>query len=637
MGRALVVALFGLAACDPRLYAKPEPADEAKHDKGDKGHKDDKGDKAKDDKDDDEPAAPSPSPLAALGMLGQNRGPGPWEEPREAGDGDKGRAAILELDGTVTELAAPFSLSVLAGGVKEALPLRKLIGRLRQLDADAKVPAILLRLRSVKMSYATAEELGGALSSLKKPVYCHFESAENLELVLLAHCRGVAAAPTGQAFLSGPALVPIYLKGLLDLLHVEPDFIHIGAFKGAAEPLTRTGPSPEMRRTYDDILDGAYVRMIEHVATGRRVEPEKVKNWIDQAAFTADQAKAAGLIDEVATWEAFRDAKSGGAWKRLDLEEKAASGDLFALLGMKPRKKVKGPHVALLYAVGEVKDGKGSPLGAFEEITSGRLVPALRAAAADEDVKAIVMRVDSPGGSALASEIIWQAVHEAIAKKPVVVSMGAVAGSGGYYISSGATRIFAAPDTLTGSIGVIGGKIVYGAALAKIGVTGTEMARGKRALLYTPLRRWNDDERKLVTDLMLDVYGTFKSRVAAGRKMAVEDVEKIAQGRVWTGADAKDRGLVDELGTLDDAMAYARKAGSLKEDAPVDVYPAEPTLLDIIAKLGGGVRASMVREALAGLPGLSEERREALARAVEVALRFGEESVRVIAVMPTVR
>lgn len=629
MNRALVLALVALAACDPRLYAKP--GDEPKHAKPDRDRDNHDG------HDNDEPASPSPSPLAALGMLGQNRGPGPWEEPREAGDKDKGRAAILELDGAVTELEAPFSFSFLAGGMKSALPLRQLVGRLRELDADAKVTAIVLRMRGVGLSMAAAEELGVAIAGLKKPVHCHFEAAENLEVVVLARCRDVAIAPTGMVLLSGPALIPVYLKGLLDLLNVQADFIHIGAFKGAAEPLTRQEPSPEMRRTYDDILDGAYARIVEHVAAGRHVEPDKVKAWIDQASFTADRAKAAGLVDEVATWEAFRDGKSGGAWKRLDVEEKSGQPDLFALLGMKPKKRVRGPHVALLYAVGEVKDGKGSPLGAFEEITSGRLVPAVRAAAADEDVKAIVLRVNSPGGSALASEIIWQALHDAMAKKPVIVSMGAVAASGGYYISSGATRIFAAPDTLTGSIGVIGGKIVYGPALAKIGVTGVEMARGKRALLYSPLRRWNDDERKLVIDLMQDVYGTFKSRVAAGRRIAVADVEKIAQGRVWTGADAKERGLVDELGTLETALAYARTAGGLKDDAPVDVYPAEPTLLDIIANFGGGARVSLVRQALEALPGLSEERRSALVGALDVALRFAEEPVRAIAVLPVVR
>jgi protease-4 len=628
MSRAFLAALLGLCACDPRIYAKPnadEPKPKQGHDKGD-------GDKNQR----DEEPAPAPSPLAALGMLGQNRGPGPWEEPRQAGPKDKDHAAVLELDGNVTELDAPFSFSLLGGGVRESIPMRKLVVRLRELDADAKVPAILLRLRAVRLSTAAAEELGATLASLKKPTFCHFEAAENLEVVLLARCRSVAVAPTGEAVLSGPALIPIYLKGLLDLLNVQADFIHIGAFKGAAEPLTRTEPSPEMRRTYDDILDGAYARMVDGVAAGRHVAPDKVKAWIDQATFSADEAKAAGLVDEVATWEAFRDARSGGAWKRLDIEDKTGS-DVMSLLGLRPKKKVTGSHVALLYAVGEVKDGKGGPLGAFEEITSGRLVPAVRAAAADDDVKAIVLRVDSPGGSALASETIWQAVHEAVAKKPVVVSMGAVAASGGYYISSGATRIFAAPDTLTGSIGVIGGKIVYGPALAKIGITGVEMARGKRALLYTPLRKWSDDERKVVTDFMLRVYGTFKGRVAEGRKLAVADVEKIAQGRVWTGADAKDRGLVDELGTLENALAYARTAGGLKDDAPVDVYPPEPTLLDIIANFGGGSRVSLVGQALAALPGLPAERRAALAQALEAALRFGGEPVRAVALLPVVR
>src|SRR5262249_22653700 len=208
-----------------RLYAKPEPGESARAEKSDKPDKPDKPEtRAKPDKRrhaDDEPASPGPSPLAALGMLGQNRGPGPWDEPREAGDKDKDRAAILELDGAVTELEAPFSFSLLGDGVKSALPLRQLIDRLRQLDADAKGPAIVLGVRGLGLSMASAEELGGAIAGLKKPVHCHFEAAENLEFVVLSRCRDVAIALTGLVFLSGPALIPIYLKGLLDLLNVQ--------------------------------------------------------------------------------------------------------------------------------------------------------------------------------------------------------------------------------------------------------------------------------------------------------------------------------------------------------------------------------------------------------------------------------
>src|SRR5262249_25111613 len=254
---------------------------------------------------------------------------------------------------------------------------------------------------------------------------------------------------------------------------------------------------------------------------------------------------------------------------RVKVVEKPRSDDLFALLGLKPRKRVAGPHLALLYAVGEVVDGRGGIGSAYEEIASGRLAPAIRAAGADDDVKAIVLRVDSPGGSALASEVIWNAVHEAAAKKPVVVSMGALAASGGYYISVGAGKVFAQPDTLTGSIGVVGGKIVIGPALEKIGVHAEELGRGKRSMLFSPVRRWSDDERAAVRADMEATYALFKGRVAAGRGLDGKKVEDSAQGRVFTGAEAKKRGLVDELGGLEDALAAARTQAKLPADAPV--------------------------------------------------------------------
>jgi protease-4 len=312
--------------------------------------------------------------------------------------------------------------------------------------------------------------------------------------------------------------------------------------------------------------------------------------------------------------------------------------DLLGLLGMKPRKRVRGAHVALIYAVGEVVDGRGSVSGPFAEISSGRLAPALRAAAADPDVKAIVMRVDSPGGSALASEVIWNAAHDAAAQKPVIVSMGSLAASGGYYISTPATRIFAQPDTLTGSIGVVGGKIVIGALLTRLGVHAEEIGRGKKALISSPVRPWNDAERASVRSLMEGVYTTFKARVAEGRKLAPDAVEKIAQGRVWTGAQALENGLCDELGGLSEAMAYARKQAGLPDDAPVDVYPGEPTLIELLGGMAGGVRATALETALHTLVPVLDAR---LAAPIHGALRllssFEHDRIRLVAFVPVWR
>lgn len=627
-----LMALFA-AACDPRLHQHEPP-----------GHAEPEPSKA----DEPEPPARSaPSPFGLLGALQGAREPGPYEEPLRSAAAKDGapHAAVLELRGNIVELDPPFSFSLafLTGG-GEALSLRRITERLVAVASDEKVTALVLRMGDLSLSMASAEELRAALAALKKPVHCHAETLDNQAMLVASACRTLGVAPSGLVQLNGPSLVPLYFKGLLDLVGVSADYLHIGAFKGAAEPLTRSEPSKEMRQTYSDIVDGAYQRLTEHIAAGRKKTPDEIAKAIDVGLFSGERAKAAGLVDEVATFEAFRDARSPeGAWQRLKWTEgDGGMEDLMGLLGLRPPKKMRGPHVAVLYAVGEVVEGHGGSGGAFSEISSDKLVPALRAAAARDEVKAIVLRIDSPGGSALASELIYHAVREAAAKKPVIASMGSVAASGGYYIASGATTIFAQADTLTGSIGVVGGKLVLGGAMAKLGVTAVEIGRGKRALLSSPLRMWNEDERASLQKLMQDTYDTFKARVGEGRKLDAATVEKHAQGRVFTGAEAKTRGLVDELGSLDDALAAARAAAGAGADLPIDVYPGEPTLLDLLGDLGRARASSSLEAALAAplaqLAPLVGARAAFEARSlVHLAAGFEREPVRVVAFLPVLR
>jgi protease IV len=580
-----------------------------------------------------EKAAPAGNPMAGMAMLSsfleQAKGPGPWDEPESSPDFDESKphAVVFTLAGSIVELEDPFAFFG-----SDGVPLSQVARRLHELAAREHVESILLRVDELETSMAVAEELRAILESLKKPIDCHLEAASTHTALVVSACRSVAIAPGGMLLVSGPSFSPLYLRGLLDKLGVEADFLHIGAYKGAAEPLTRKEPSPQMKETLDAVLDGAYARLVLHLAAGRHVDPRKAQAWIDQALFEAEEARVAGLVDQVAPWEVWRDGKAK-AWKKVELEEKKDDlGEILSMLGGKAKTRPAKPHVALLYAVGEVVDGRGSggKVGARGQIAPRRLVPAIRAAAAAPEVKVIVLRVDSPGGSALASELIWNAVAEAKAKKPVIVSMGSLAASGGYYISCGATKIYAQPDTLTGSIGVVGGKIVLGPALASFGVNVQPMGRGKRATLFSPVQKWTPEERKVVETWMRKVYDQFKGHVAAGRKLSPEKVEEIAQGRLWIGSDAKARGLVDDLGGLDDALAEARKVGGLPEDAPVDVYPGDPTLSDFLESLGGVTAPSP----LAAL-GLVDP---ALARRATAALRlvagFATDPVRVVVIFP---
>jgi protease-4 len=567
--------------------------------------------------------------------------PGPYEMPDRSSDYDAAKShwGVLRVQGSVVERES-FSWS---GG--HGTELRKLSERLRELAHDGELGGVLLRFDDLELSLPDAIELRAVMHELRaagKHVACHTAGASNTIYLVLAACERIAIAPLGEIAITGPAAMPVHVKPLIDKLGVQADFLHVGAYKGAAEPLTRDAPSKEMEETLGAILDRRYQTMVDTIASERKLDPATVKTLIDTALFTAEQARAAHLVDEIAPFEAFRDGFKA-PWVRLELDRKhddqlTAWLAIARFLGAMPPQRPVEDHVALVYAIGNIVDGKGKGLlGAREEIASETLVAALRAIAADDKVKAVVLRVDSGGGSAQASELIWNAVAELRAKKPVIVSMSDVAASGGYYISSGATKIYALDDTLTGSIGVVGGKLALAGALSKLGVNTFPMGRGRRATLMSSLSPWRDDEKALMLSAMEAVYDQFVSRVASGRHMKRDDVLPIAQGRVWTGTKAKELGLVDEIGGLDAALAEADKLAKVAPQTELEIYPPTPTLRDVIVGFGG-VHAPL------GLASVRDELRaidpvvaEAATRLVEVVYTFRTMPIQTIALLPTLR
>jgi len=538
-------------------------------------------------------AAPAGSPFGILGSLLASRGdePGPYDEPRHSGgyDEDRPHVALLELDRPLVELR---SFSLLGGG---GIELRALADELGKLAEDKHVTALIVRFGASDIDMAAAEELRSGLERFRRAqpagrkIHCHADGATNVSYLAMSACDSIGLSAGGEIVVSGAAAVPIHVKGALDRLGIQADFLHVGAFKGAAEPLTRDRPSPEMIETLGAILDERFAALVDGIAAGRHLAPARVRELIDLAVFPAPDALAAGLVDRVDGFETFRDqVVAGSEWTRVEVgdDEPPGMGQLMQLLGAAPPDRPREPHIALVYAVGTVVDGEGGgKAAARREIAPRVLGPALRALAADDKVKAVVLRIDSGGGSALASESLWQTLAQLHEKKPVIVSMGGVAASGGYYIGCGATQIFASRTTLTGSIGVVGGKLAIGQALGKLGITGYPIGRGKRALMWSSLATWSADERSAVQKLMQGVYDGFVARVAEGRKKSIEDVRRVAQGRVWTGAAARERGLVDRIGGLDDALAAARELAHLDASSPLEVYPAPPTLLDLIGDL----------------------------------------------------
>jgi protease-4 len=590
--------------------------------------------------------------------------PGFYEMPEKSADFDPGEPhlGVLALGGKIVE-RTEYSFSLFGGGGR-GNELRKVVTRFRDFAKDEKLKGLVLRISDLDISLPDVVELRGVMHEVRaagKTIECHIESASNAGYLLLAACDRIGIAPLGQIAITGPAAMPIHVKGLLDKLGVQADFLHVGAYKGAAEPLTRDAPSQEMETTLREILDRHYETMVTVIAKDRKLDRKAVEALIDTGLYASEQALAAKLVDEVGSFESFRDHLATGVagtraklpWTKVELEP-GAGGDkltgmlsVWRFLGAMPPDRPVGDHVAVIYAIGNIVDGEGDGvLGARSEIASHTLVSALRALTADDAVKAVVLRIDSGGGSAQASELIWRAVNDLKAKKPVIVSMSDVAASGGYYIASNATRIYALDNTLTGSIGVVGGKIAPGNALAKIGVSTFPRGRGRRATILASFSPWNDEEKQVIQKSMEEVYTVFTGRVADGRKIPLDKVKELAQGRVWTGAKAKELGLVDEIGGLDVAIAKARELGKVDAEADLEIYPPSPTLRDFVQGWGGNVSMGRAGSTilggglgaeLAGLDAIDPRLADTAKRLLDLVLSFRTTSVQALAILPDVR
>jgi protease-4 len=365
---------------------------------------------------------------------------------------------------------------------------------------------------------------------------------------------------------------------------VKADMLQVGDFKGASEPLTRSEMSPEFRKQFESVIDDLYNQMVDTIAAERKLDRGRVKDLLDQGLFTATAAKEAGLIDRVAYEDEFR------AWlkdqakadeikladdygkQKIDVDF-SGFGGMMKLMEMisgggEAKKKNSGKKIAIVYAVGVIMPGE-SASGLFEATLGGEtLVKALRKAEEDDDVAAIVLRVNSPGGSALASDLVWREVTRI--KKPIVASMGDMAASGGYYISMGADKILAEPRTLTGSIGVVGGKMALAGLFSKLGIKTEVISRGKNSGWESMEQPFSASEREAWLGIMKDIYEQFTTKAAQGRKMEVTELETLAQGRIYTGRQAVANKLADQLGTLDDAVAEAKKLAGIGESEAVE-------------------------------------------------------------------
>ena len=406
--------------------------------------------------------------------------------------------------------------------------------------------------------------------------------------------------PGGELGLLGVGVETTFVRGALDRLGIEPQLEQRHEFKNAADRVMRTEFTDAHRLALDHLAESIYTEAIEAIATGRHLDAARVRDLADTGPRTAPEARDAGLVDELG----YRDEVYASLRARVGEGVELLFADRW-----RPRRRPQLPlrhrgYVALVEAGGAIASGRSrrGPMG--QQVGSDSVCAALRAATEDEHARAVVLRIDSPGGSAVASEVIWREVCRVRdAGKPVVVSMGRAAASGGYYIACPADVILALPSTLTGSIGVFGGKVVVRELLDRVGLTTGTVSRGARSLMYSTRRGFSDDERERLAATIDAIYDDFVAKVAAGRGRPVAEIEGIARGRVWTGRDALGIGLVDEIGGLRDAVRVARTRGGLPAAAPV----RHPVHVGPVARLGRAKNSEDPRARMAAaLPVLAD-------------------------------
>ena len=498
--------------------------------------------------------------------------------------------AEIALKGALPE--AP-SAPGMFGSPPDSLP--SILDRLRKAADDKAISGVVLKIQSLDIGWARLHELQQAIAAVKatgKPVWARMDDAGNLQFLLAAACDRVLMPESGTLSLTGLRAEVTFYRNLFEMLSIQPDMLRVGAFKSAAEPYTRTEMSPEFRLEMEAILDDNYRDMVAQIAVARKLPEDRVREIIDIGLIPAAEAQKMGLIDTLAYEDQLKSLIAAGdpltdVRIREDYRKEKPSTelDLFSLMkmlsGPKPAASSRQPRIALLTLEGSISAGSDptSLLSGGGGINSDRIVPIIHKLAADENVKAIVLRVDSPGGSALASDLIWRALESS--GKPVIASMGDVAASGGYYISMGAEKIFAEPGTITGSIGVLGGKIAIEGLMNKLGVTTSVISRGKNSGVMSMTTPFTDSEREAMQRMLNETYDQFTKKAAAGRHMDHAALETLARGRVYTGRQAKEIGLVDQLGTLADAIAHARSlAGDTEGKLEIELLPPAGSPLD---------------------------------------------------------
>jgi len=494
------------------------------------------------------------------------------------GDGlDKNKKMVLELD-----LRQPMADKVATGpfDVSDRVSIMDVVMGLEAAERDSRVAGAFIRVGSGDLSIPQAEELRDVLKRFRaagKFVIAHsqgFYSGGLGDYLVAGAADEIWMQPASSFFPAGTATGTVFLKGMFDKINAVPQFVQRYEYKNAANIFTEKDYTAAHREATTRLLQSWYDSATSEMAADHKMDRNALTAFLDNSPAVVNEVKAKGLITSIG----YDDDAREHALDRAGGDAKVIQFPKFARVKRQLAAVVPGPKVALIHAAGDIVEGKAeaSPFGAEVLIASDDFAKSIREATKDGSVKAIVLRVDSPGGSAVASDQILDALKKAHAGgKPIVVSMGSVAASGGYYISLAADRIVAEPGTITGSIGAFSGKIAIGKSLELLGIEAKEIGVGKNALFESGIEPWNEGQLAKMGEQIDMIYNDFTKKVADGRRMPLPKVQEVARGRVWTGADAKERGLVDELGGFWTAVNAAKKLANIPADTRVSfvIYP----------------------------------------------------------------
>lgn len=498
---------------------------------------------------------------------------------------------VLRPGGELQETVPDDVVGQLIG--RNVTTVRSFVESLRLAKRDPRITGVLLVPSSFESPFwAKVQELRDAVLDFRKSgkiVVAFLEYGGDREYYLASAADRVFLLPTSALDLTGVASYEVFLRGTLDKLGAYADFLQIGAYKTAVNQLTEKGFTPAHREMTEALNADMYAQLVRGIAAARKKTEAEIRLLLDQGPFAPEDAVRTGLVDALAYEDQLDDRvpqlRQGGDMRRVEGNDYQRVTP--RSLGVRPQSRI-----ALVYASGVIASGKsGYDPGNGVVVGSDTFVEQLRRLRNDDAIKAIVLRVDSPGGSSVASDVMWRELmitRDQKPSRPLVISMSDLAASGGYYISVPGHVIVAQPGTLTGSIGIFAGKFVIDGTLGKVGVTTQTVKSGKNADIYSPFARFSPEQREKVGQYMEGFYKSFITKVADGRHSTPDRIDAVAQGRVWTGAQAKDRGLVDVLGGLDTAVSIAKERAHIPADEEVElvVYSARRSFFEAITELG---------------------------------------------------